>query len=200
MKIKIHVLDKEIAKQGYACVNASYNIEETERNSFIEKLKKENPSKIIFEGDIPNFLTYDENSNMIREATEEEKLKRGDRELATNEILIEGKIVSYDIYSQKIENEKIVNKTRQDFINEKSITIESEIEKSRNDRKIIFNAMDKYDKSVLRGDVAEKEKEKIERDDFRKKWLDIPEIYKTLDISIENLYPNIPEKIRYFIN
>ena len=200
MKIKIHLLDKEIAQSGYACVNASYEVEESEVNKFIEELKKDYPEKIIFEGDIPHYITYDENSNIIREATEEEKLKRGDRKLSTNEIVIEGKIISYNVYSQKIVNGQIINKTRKDFVNENIITLETEINKARQERIKLFNALDLYDKAVLRKDITETEEEKLNRDIFRKTWLDIPESYKTLDIDIENLYPNIPEKIRYFIN
>ena len=200
MKIKIHLLDKEIAQSGYACVNASYEVEESEVNKFIEELKKDYPEKIIFEGDIPHYITYDENSNIIREATEEEKYKRGDRLLSENEVMINNKIVSYDVYSQKIVNGQIINKTRKDFVNENIITLETEINKARQERIKLFNALDLYDKAVLRKDITETEEEKLDRDIFRETWLDIPGSYKTLDIDIENLYPNIPEKIRYFIN
>ena len=200
MKTKIHLLDKEIAQSGYACVNASYEVEESEANRFMEELKKDYPEKIIFQGDIPHYITYDENTNIIRKATEEEKLKRGDRKLSTNEIVIEGKIISYDPYFQKIVNGQIVNKTRKDFINENIITLESEIDKARQERIKLFNALDLYDKAVLRKDITETEEEKLDRDIFRETWLDIPGSYKNLDIDIENLYPDIPEKIKYFIN
>jgi len=200
MKTKIHLLDKEIAQSGYACVNASYEVEESEANRFMEELKKDYPEKIIFQGDIPHYITYDENTNIIRKATEEEKLKRGDRKLSTNEIVIEGKIISYDPYFQKIVNGQIVNKTRKDFINENIITLEREIDKARQERIKLFNALDLYDKAVLRKDITETEEEKLDRDIFRETWLDIPGSYKNLDIDIENLYPDIPEKIKYFIN
>lgn len=200
MKTKIHLLDKEIAQSGYACVNASYEVEESEVNKFIEELKKDYPEKIIFQGDIPHYITYDENTNIIREATEEEKLKRGNRTLAENEVIVDDKIVSYDIYSQKIINGQIINKTRKDFINEGVITLETEINKARQERIKLFNALDLYDKAVLRKDITETEEEKLDRDIFRKIWLDIPESYKTLDIDIEDLYPDIPEKIKYFIS
>ena len=111
-------------------------------------------------------------------------LERYQRELKENEILIDGKIVDYDINSQKIVNNEIVDKTREDYINEKVITLDTEK----------LNAVDLYDKAVLRGDIVETPK-----DIFRNAWLEIPNNYTDLSIPIEQFYPLIPEKIKYFI-
>lgn len=136
---------------------------------------------------IPYYITYVPELDTAREVTNEEMLERNQRELKENEILIDGKIVDYDINSQKIVNNEIVDKTREDYINEKVITLDTEK----------LNAVDLYDKAVLRGDIVETPKE--ERDIFRNAWLEIPNNYTDLSIPIEQFYPLIPEKIKYFI-
>lgn len=133
---------------------------------------------------IPYYITYVPELDTVREVTNEEMLERYQRELKENEILIDGKIVDYDINSQKIVNNEIVDKTREDYINEKVITLDTEK----------LNAVDLYDKAVLRGDIVETPK-----DIFRNAWLEIPNNYTDLSIPIEQFYPLIPEKIKYFI-
>lgn len=136
---------------------------------------------------------------MVREATEEEKLERGQRQLSQNEILKNGKIISYDINTQKIVNNEIIDKTREDYIVEEIITLESEKEKARAEREKQLRALDLYDKAVLRGDIIETEEMKKERDTFRKSWLETPNNYDDVNIPIEELYPIPIESIVYFL-
>lgn len=187
-------LDKESAKQGIALVLGVYN---ARKKNFKEYFVG---NAIEFEGDnIPHYITYIKQTNTIREATEEEKLSRNQRELANNEVLIDGKIVIYDISTQKIVNNEIIDKIREDYINEKVITIDTEKNKARVEREKQFKALDLYDKAVLRGDIQETEIDKKDRDTFRKVWLDLPNNYTDLSTTIEELYPIEIESIKYFI-
>ncbi|MBC2851951.1 hypothetical protein H5J22_11135 [Cetobacterium sp. 8H] len=126
-------------------------------------------------------------------------LERNQRKLKENEILINGKIVDYDINTQKIVNNEIIDKTREDYINEKVIALDTEKLKARMQREKELNAVDLYDKAVLRGDIIETPKDKEERDIFRNAWLEIPNNYTDLSIPIEQLYPIPTEKIKYFM-
>lgn len=126
-------------------------------------------------------------------------LERNQRKLKENEILINGKIVDYDINTQKIVNNEIIDKTREDYINEKVITLDTEKLKARMQREKELNADDLYDKAVLRGDIIETPKNKEERDIFRNAWLEIPNNYTDLSTPIEQLYPMPTEKIKYFM-
>ncbi|MCF2673385.1 hypothetical protein [Fusobacterium varium] len=119
--------------------------------------------------------------------------------MAENEFLKDGKIISYDPYSQKVVDGAIVEKTREDYINEGLITLETEKEKARAERKKVFSALDLYDKAVLRGDIEESREEKLARDYFRKAWLELPNNYTDLSTPIEELYPIQPVIITYFI-
>lgn len=152
-----------------------------------------------FGKDIPFYISVDDGST-IREATEEEKLERKQRALAENELLIDGKIVSYDTHSQKVVDNKIVEKTREDYIKEGLVTIETEKEKARAERDRMFNALDLYDKAVLRGDIKETTETKSERDEFRQAWLELPNNYVDLNVPIESLYPTLPVTIAYFVH
>lgn len=62
-----------------------------------------------------------------------------------------------------------------------------------------LNAVDLYDKAVLRRDIVETVKDKEERDLFRNTWLEIPNNYINIKIPIEQFYPVPPEKIKYFM-
>lgn len=194
MNTKYIYLDKEQAKQGTALVFGVFDKPLSNYQQYYEN------KACLFIGDnLPHFITYLESENIIREATEEEKLKRNQRELSENEILNnDGKIEAYDPYSQKIINNEIIDKTRGDFINEGIITLETEKEKARFERDKQFKSLDLYDKAVLRGDIIETEEMKKERDLFRKKWLELPNSYTDINISIEKSYPEIPQQIMYF--
>lgn len=187
-------LDREKAKEGMTLVYGVFEERKEDYKEFYEQKALE------YEGNnLPHFITYIVEEDSIREATEEEKLERGQRQLAPNEILKNGKIISYDITTQKIVNNEIIDKTREDYIVEGIITLESEKEKARMEREKQLRALDLYDKAVLRGDIKETEDMKKERDKFRKAWLEIPNNYDDINIPIEELYPMPIESIVYFL-
>lgn len=187
-------LDREKAKEGITLVYGVFEERKEDYKDFYEQKALE------YEGDnLPHFITYILEEDSIRAATEEEKLERGQRQLAPNEIVKNGKIISYDINTQKIVNNEIIDKAREDYIAEGIITLESEKEKARGERERQLRALDLYDKAVLRGDINEIEEMKKERDKFRKAWLEIPNNYNDVNIPIEELYPIPIESIVYFL-
>lgn len=187
-------LDKEKAKEGIALVYGAFEEKKENYNEYYEHKAIE-----YIGNNLPYFITYISEENTIREATEEEKLERGQRQLAPNEILKNGKIIPYDINTQKIVNDEIVDKIREDYIAEGVITLESEKEKIRIERERQLRALDLYDKAVLRGDIKETEEMRKERDNFRKSWLEIPNNYDDVNIPVEELYPMPIESIVYFL-
>lgn len=187
-------ISKEEAKKGVALV---YAVTEEPIQNMDEYFEKK---ACLFIGqDLPHFITYLENENTVREATEEEKLERGQRQLSKNEILKNGKIISYNMNTQKVVNNEIIDKTREDYISEGAITLDSEKEKARTEREKQLRALDLYDKAVLRGDIMETEEMKKNRDEFRKSWLEIPNNYDDINIPIEEFYPIPIESILYFL-
>ena len=85
--MKYFYLDKKKAKEGITLV---FLVSEGRREDYKEYFET---AAIEFVGeDIPHFITYQEETDTIREATEEEKLKRGQRPLYDNEAVINGKI------------------------------------------------------------------------------------------------------------
>ncbi len=106
--------------------------------------------------------------------------------------------MAYDPYSQKIVDGAIMEKTREDYIQEGLITLETEKEKARMEREKIFNALDLYDKAVLRGDIEESPEGKTARDTFRQAWLELPNNYTDINTPIEELYPTLLAIIAYF--
>lgn len=186
-------ISREQAKRGVSCV---FMVSDTPVKNMAEYF--EGKACLYVGEDLPHFITYLPELDTIREATEEEKLERNQRKLSENELLIDGKIVSYDTYSQKIVNGNIVEKTREDYIQEGLITLTTEKEKARMEREKVFTALDLYDKAVLRGDIEESLEGKTTRDEFRKAWLELPNNYTDLSTPIEELYPTLPAIIAYF--
>lgn len=187
-------LDKEKAKEGIALVYGAFDKKKEDYNEYYKDKAVE-----YVGNNLPHFITYISEEDIIREATEEEKLKRNQRQLAPNEILKNGKIISYDLTTKKIVNDEIVDKTREDYIKEEIITLDSEKEKARLEREKQFRALDLYDKAVLRGDIEETEGMKKDRDNFRKAWLEVPDNYNSVDVPIEELYPTPIDSIIYFL-
>lgn len=193
MSKKYIYISREQAKRGVSCVFAVMDEPIKNMAEYFEG------KACLFIGeDLPHFITYLPELDTIREATEEEKLSRKQRTLAENELLIDGKIISYDTYSQKVVDNEIVEKTREDFIREGIITLETEKAKARAEREKIFNALDLYDKAVLRGDIQESPEGKETRDSFRQAWLELPNNYVDINTPIEELYPILPSIIAYF--
>lgn len=193
MSKKYIYISREQAKRGVSCVFA---VKDEPIKNMAEYF--EGKACLYVGEDLPHFITYLPELDTIREATEEEKLARKQRALAENELLIDGKIASYDPYSQKVVDNEIVEKTREDYIEEGIITLETEKEKARAEREKIFKALDLYDKEVLRGDVKESAEAKRVRDEFRQAWLELPNNYVDLNTPIESLYPTLPAIIAYF--
>lgn len=193
MSKKYIYISREQAKKGVSCVFAVMDEPIKNMAEYFEG------KACLYVGeDLPHFITYLPELDTIREATEEEKLERNQRKLAENELLIDGKITSYDPYSQKIVDGNIVEKVREDYIAEGIITLETEKEKARAEREKIFNALDLYDKAVLRGDIEESVEGKAARDSFREAWLELPNNYVDINTPIEELYPILPSIIAYF--
>jgi hypothetical protein len=187
-------LDIEKAKLGSALV---YEVRDEAREDY----------ETYFEGkalefvgdDLPHFITYDEDTNTISESTEEEKYANGFRTLADNEVIIDDVITSYDADTQHVLDGVITDKDRAYYILEGTITLETEKAKARTQRTSDFEALDLYDKAVLRGDVEENAEMKAERDIFRSAWLSLPNSYSDISVEIETLYPDMPEAIKYFV-
>lgn len=70
---------------------------------------------------------------------------------------------------------------------------------ARETRVVQFEAMDLYDKAVLREDVEETEEERAARDIFRNTWLSVPENYTDTSVEVSSLYPDMPDKITAFL-
>lgn len=193
MSKKYIYISREQAKKGVSCV---FMVSDTPVQNMAEYF--EGKACLYVGEDLPHFITYLPEADTIREATEEEKLSRQQRTLAENELLIDGKIVSYDTYSHKVIDGAVVEKTREDYIVEGLITLETEKAKARAEREKIFNALDLYDKAVLRGDIQESAEGKATRDEFRQAWLELPNTYTDLNTPIEELYPTLLAIIAYF--
>ena len=195
MKNYIYI-DREKSKEGISLV---YEVSETNIENYEEYFEG---NAVEFYGeDLPHFITYLEESDSIREATEEEKLERGDRALNNGEVLIDGKIVSYDSFSQKIVDGQIVDKIRQDYIAEGTITLESEKNKARAKREKEYAAYHKLVNNIFMG--IEEELTETESTDIKvwhKAWKDVPNNYTNINISIEEMYPKRSERINYYYN
>lgn len=193
MSKKYIYISREQAKKGVSCV---FKVADEPVRNMAEYF--EGKACLYVGEDLPHFITYLPELDTIREATEEEKLARKQRALAENELLKDGKIISYDPYSQKIVDNEVVEKTREDYIEEGIITLETEKAKARAEREKVFNALDLYDKAVLRGDIQESSEGKETRDSFRQAWLELPNNYVDINTPIEELYPILPSIIAYF--
>ena len=147
--------------------------------------------------DIPFYITIEKDK--IREATEFEKYQRKQRVLEENEYVSDNQILTYDTAFEYIDHQGIKQtKTRKQLVDEKIITLESEKEKARAEREKGLQALDLYDKAVLRGDIVETPEGKISRDNYRTAWLELPNNYVDVMIPIETLYPVAPAAIKYF--
>ena len=94
------------------------------------------------ENSLPFYITYDEKTNTIREATEVEKVKRGHLKLEDNQIVINNQIITYDKKYQKIVEDKVVNKTLKELIDENIITFEeAKHQKRRGFRRVLLEKL-----------------------------------------------------------
>lgn len=112
-------LDREEAKKGFTLVLGA---SETK----IENYKNHYEGRAIeYVGDdIPHYITYDEVTDTIREATELEKVERGQLVLEENQVIINNQIITYDLNFQKVVDGKVVNKTLKELVETNILTIE----------------------------------------------------------------------------
>lgn len=114
-----YYIDKEEAKNGNSLILAVTN------EQYDDYKKRFNDKAIEFQGEnLPFYITYDENANTVREATELEKIDRGQLKLDENQVIINNKIVTYNKDYQKIISGKIVNKTLKELLEANILTIE----------------------------------------------------------------------------
>lgn len=210
---RIVVVDRLTVLRDYKpCVNRVIRLDdERDLSEFfadtleeiIQLVKLAYPNSLLWIGelmeDLPNDLIYDETTGFVRAMTDKELIDLTPKELAENEYLVGDKIATYDTIYEYIDEQGIKQtKTREQLIKEKVITLETEKEKARREREKAFEALDLYDKAVLRGDIIESEEGKKARDEFRTAWLELPNNYTDITVPIEELYPETPKIIKYF--
>lgn len=210
---RIVVVDRLTVLRDYKpCVNRVIRLDdERDLSEFfadtfeevIQLVKLAYPNSLLWIGelteDLPNDLIYDETTGFVRAMTDKELIDLTPKELAENEYLVGDKIATYDTIYEYIDEHGIKQtKTREQLIKEKVITLETEKEKARREREKAFEALDLYDKAVLRGDIIESEEGKKARDEFRTAWLELPNNYTDITVPIEELYPETPKIIKYF--
>ena len=114
-----YYIDKEEAKKGNSLILAVTN------EQYDDYKKRFNDKAIEFQGEnLPFYITYDEITNTVREATELEKINRSQLTLYENQVIINNKIVTYNKDYQKIISGKIVNKTLKELLEANILTIE----------------------------------------------------------------------------
>jgi hypothetical protein len=114
-----YYIDKEEAKKGNSLILAVTN------EQYDDYKKRFNDKAIEFQGEnLPFYITYDEITNTVREATELEKINRSQLTLYENQVIINNKIVTYNKDYQKIISGKIVNKTLKELLETNVLTIE----------------------------------------------------------------------------
>ena len=209
---KIILVDKYTADtQHMPCVNRVIRLDNPRDLSefygstleeIIQLIQLDYPNSYMWIGDLtedlPNEIMSD-GVQFVREMTDKEKVEFKFRSLTDGEAIIDDKIIQYNTIEEKIEDGKIVKKTRDEMIRDKHITLDTEAEKARAERNKVFRALDLYDKAVLRGDITETQEMKEARDKFRHNWLELPNKYSDITVPIEELYPEIPATIQYFM-
>ena len=114
-----YYIDKEEAKKGNSLILAVTN------EQYDDYKKRFNDKAIEFQGEnLPFYITYDEITNTVREATELEKINRSQLTLYENQVIINNKIVTYNKDYQKIISGKIINKTLKELLETNVLTIE----------------------------------------------------------------------------
>ena len=183
-------IDREEAKTGVSLV---YSVSKDRILNFKELYKDE---AIEFYGsNLPHYITYLEESDSIRESTKIEIYEKGFIELESFEFVEDGEIKTFCSYTQKILNGKVVYKVREDYINENLITLESEKEKARNQRKKEFAAY----RNCKEADDEEPGGSFInivEANNWKVEWLHVPNDYVDLLTPIEESFPKMPSSVQ----
>lgn len=130
-----YYIDKIEAIKGNSLILATRN----DRLKDFKEVLGENA--IEYNGNsLPFYITYDEKTNTIRESTDVEKVKRGQLKLEDNQIVINNQIITYDKKYQKIVEDKVVNKSLKDLIDENIITFEeAKHQKRREFREVLLS-------------------------------------------------------------
>lgn len=114
-----YYIDKIEAIKGNSLVLAT----STDKIKNYKELLGENA--IEYEGEnLPFYITFDDKTNTIRESTEVEKVKSGQLTLENDQIIINNKIITYDTKYQKIVEDKVVNKSLRELVEENIITLD----------------------------------------------------------------------------
>ncbi len=134
-----YYIDKEEAKNGNSLILAVTN------EQYDDYKKRFNDKAIEFQGEnLPFYITYDEIANTVREATELEKIDRGQLKLGDNQIIINNQIVNYNKDYQKIVSGKIIDKSLKELVETNILTIEEvkkkKIEELKNKRDEFINS------------------------------------------------------------
>lgn len=113
-----YYVDKIEAKKGNSLVLAI-------RSDKVENYKDVlGENAVEYNGDnLPFYLTYDSQTDTVREATELEKVERGQLILEKNQTIINNRIVTYDKNYEKIENQKVIKKTTKELFEDGIITL-----------------------------------------------------------------------------
>jgi hypothetical protein len=142
---------------------------------------------------LPLFPILDKDGVTVREMTGKELVQFEKRVLRNNEVIIGDDIISYNIDTQKVVDGVIVDKTRQEMIDDGFITLETELSKIRNERSKVFKAWDIYKTNCSIG-VHTFDDELLT---WYNEWLDLPANYT--DITDEPVYPVTPSEISYYL-
>lgn len=132
-----YYVDKIEAIKGNSLVLAT-------RSDEIKDYKKVlGDNAVEYQGDnLPFFVTYDSKTDTIKESTELEKVKRGQLHLAENQIIIDNQIITYDKKYQKVVDNKVVNKSLKELVEENIITLEdAKHQKRRMFRQVLLDKL-----------------------------------------------------------
>lgn len=186
-----HYLSKEYARQGQCVTMGSGtkvdNYKEYYGDDAIEFIGDKLPDFPVVAGDT------------IREATKKELVKMGALYLGDNMRIINNEIVEIDNSTHKFVGESVLEKNREDLIADKTITIKSEVERARSKRDELFVGLDILDAKMAVGryPVSDYRKKKI--DEWYKILLAIPQKYSNLTFPIEDMFPETPKEVVYFL-
>lgn len=152
----------------------------------------------VYEGELKPFKILRDFS--LHFYTDEECAALGYRQLKDGEIITDGKL---QVIENPGEGYRWTGtqwlKEREFLIDIGSITIESEKEKARAQREKEFDAYHKlisnYNAGVV--DLPSKKMDIIIL--WRAEWLNVPNAYAELNSPIEEIYPVLPERIKYYM-
>jgi len=79
------------------------------------------------------------------------------------------------------------------------ITLDTERDSAREYRAIQYRGLDILDAKIGSGRVILEDEEKDEIDSWYKTWLTFPDNYINIDIPVEDMYPETPKRVQYYI-